>query len=106
MSTGEDAEIDYLKTYFGIIRTSGLNPERELPWSYCFGDADFEKLKKLAQHLESLGYRVANLFEDDDPDDEESAGEYILTVEKVEKHTPVTLARRNKELAPLASSYS
>lgn len=68
-------------------------------------DADIEKLKKLAQHLESRRYRVANLFKSDELYDGVLTGEYILSVEKVERHTPETLAERNRAFARLASSY-
>jgi hypothetical protein len=105
MFADENSEIEYLRTFFEGMRRDGFNPDEELTWSYAFRDADVEKLKRLAKHLESLQYRVVDLFEDDDPDDGGLTGEYILDVEKVEKHTPETLAKRNKEFAELDCGY-
>jgi hypothetical protein len=101
----EEAEVEYLKLFFDGMRRTGFNPDEPLTWEYGIRDADLKKLENLARHLESLQYRVTDLFEDDVPSDGSLAGEYILGVEKVDKHTPETLTKRRAELMRLASEF-
>jgi hypothetical protein len=104
----EDVEpqLEYLTTWFRGLRDSHFNPDEELRWCYAFRDADVEKLRSLAECLKDLEYEIEDLFEDDGPDGEGLGVEYILSVKKVEKHTPESLAERNVALARLASEYS
>ena len=103
MYMDEASQIDKLQFSFGEIRDAGWNPDGDLLWGYFFVDTDVEKLERLRPHLESLGYRFVDIFELEEEEGEEPSGEYMLHVEKVETHSPVTLARRNVELARLAS---
>jgi hypothetical protein len=105
MPERKDTDVESLKLYFEFMPRAGFNPDEALTWAYSFRDADVEKLKGLAQHLESQGYRVVSFFESDELYEGVRTGEYILSVEKVEKHTPETLAERNIEFARLASIY-
>ena len=103
MYTDEASQIERLQFSFGEIRSAGWNPDGDLLWGFFFLDTDVEKLERLGQHLESLGYRFVDIFELEAEEGEEPSGEYMLHVEKVGTHSPATLAKRNVELARLAS---
>ena len=103
MYTDEASQIERLQFSFSEIRNADWNPDSDLLWGYFLLDTDVEKLEGLGQHLESLGYRFVDIFELEEEEGEEPSGEYMLHVEKVETHSPATLAKRNVELARLAS---
>ncbi len=62
-------------------------------------------MEKLGLKLEADGYDFLDVFELGDEETDESTGEYLLHIDKVETHTPESLAKRNVEFAKLAEDY-
>ena len=71
-------------------------------YSFYFVDEDAEKLDKLGEKLEKDGYDFIGIYELGDDETEEATGEYLLHIDKVETHTPESLAQRNVEFQRLA----
>ena len=95
------SEVERLQLGFEGMKKGGFDTDFDLLWGYRFVDPDEEKLRRLGAHLEALGFRSAGVSRAD----EDEAGNYILRVEKVERHSPTTLARRNQEFRVLAATY-
>ena len=74
-------------------------------FSFYFVDKSVEKLEKLGLKLESDGYDFVDVFELGDEATDESTGEYLLHIDRVETHTPESLAQRNVEFQRLADEY-
>ena len=68
-------------------------------YSYYFVDAIVEKLEKLGLKLEEDGYDFIDIFELGDEETEESTGEYLLHIDKVEIHTPESLAAQKRRIS-------
>jgi hypothetical protein len=99
----DTSEIKRLQFSFEQIKKAGWDANSDLLWGYYFIDPDEERLRRLGQHLESLGFRfveVSRFIKDKD-----EADDYMLHVEKVEKHSPATLAKRNQEFRAIAAKY-
>jgi len=77
----------------------------DMLYSYYFVDKDVDKLEKLGLYLDGQGYDFIDVFELGDEDTGESTGENLLHIDKVETHTPQSLAERNVEFAKLAEEY-
>lgn len=89
-----------LKTMFHKMKyEAGWNTAGPLLWGYFFTDPDRDRLKPLATHLTSLGYRLVNLY----PTDDRST--HFLHVERIEVHTPKSLDQRNRELNEVAAEF-
>jgi regulator of RNase E activity RraB len=98
-----DSQLEGIREIFETARTEdGWNPEEEMLYSFYFIDKDVDKLEKLGLALESQGYDFLDIFEVGDEETGESTGEYLLHIDKVEVHTPETLAARNVEFQELA----
>ena len=82
-----------------------MNLDEDLLYSFYFVDESIEKLKKLEEHLESEGYDSIGVFELEDEETDKPTGEYLLHIDKVETHTPDSLAQRNVEFARLAKEF-
>jgi len=102
MYTNEASQIESLEFSFAEMRDAGWDPDGNLLWGYFFVDADVSKLRVLGEHLESLGYRFVDIGELEN-ESKEPSGKYMLHVERVEIHSPNTLAKRNVALSQLAS---
>jgi Regulator of ribonuclease activity B len=95
------------------IREIFADAEREDNWkvdepmlySYYFVDSDPDKLESLGVALEEKDYDFIGVFELGDEETDEPTGEYMLHIDKVESHTPESLAQRNVEFAKLAEDY-
>lgn len=87
-------------------REDGWNLEEPMLYSYYFVGEDVDKLEKLGEKLHSEGYDFVDIFELGDEETEESTGEYLLHLDKVETHTAESLAQRNVEFSKLAEEYS
>ena len=87
-------------------REDHWNVAEEMLYSYYFVDEDAENLEKLGLKLEADDYDFIGIFELGDDDTEEPTGEYLLHIDKVEIHTPESLAQRNVEFQKLAGEYS
>ena len=102
------AELRAIEAMFESLRaTSDWNIDGPCLWGYFFVDPDADKLEAATLELQSLGYRVVELFEleADDEDRPDAAGSHCLHVEKVEAHTPQSLLRRNEQLRAFADAH-
>ena len=63
------------------------------------------KTRKTRLKSRSNGYDFIDIFELGDEETDESTGEYLLHIDKVETHTPESLAERNVEFQKLADEY-
>ena len=77
----------------------------EMLYSFYFVDKDVDKLEKLGLKLEADDYDFVDIFELGDETTDESTGEYLLHIDKIEIHTPESLAQRNVEFQKLADEY-
>jgi|SRR5215472_7305955 len=92
--------LDQLEKMFSNMRfEAGWDTDGELLWGYFFTDCDARKLEPVAEHLALLGYRVVNIY----PTDDRTTN--LLHVEKVERHTPLSLHKRNGEFYDLAAQF-
>lgn len=81
------------------------NLDEPMLYSYYFVDESVEKLEKLGLKLESEGFDFVDIFELGDEETGESTGEYLLHIDKVEIHTPESLAERNVRFQQLADEH-
>lgn len=86
-------------------REDNWNLDEEMLFSYYFVDKSVEKLEEFGNFLEEKGYDFIDIFELGDEDTEEATGEYLLHIDKEEKHTPQSLAERNVEFSKLAEEH-
>jgi hypothetical protein len=91
---------DKLDEMFALMREEApFDVDGELLWGYFFTDADKKKLRPLLDELLASGYQEVGLYRTDDRQT------YFLHVERVEKHTPISLDARNHELQQLAERH-
>lgn len=100
---GTATEVEKLQLTFRDLKRFGFDTDSNLLWGYLFADPDEAKLRRLGIYLETLGFRSAGTTQSDK--EEPETGGYILRMEKVEKHTPVTLAQRDQDLKALAVTF-
>lgn len=86
-------------------KEEGWNVEGEMLYSFYFVDKSIEKLEKLGLLLEKDDYDFINIFELGDEETKEATGEYLLHLDKTEKHTPESLTARNEEFFKIAEEY-
>jgi hypothetical protein len=92
--------LSQLEQMFENMQTeAGWDTEHDLLWGYFFTDSEPSNLHPLARKLEENGYRFVDLHPADD------GTTYILHVERVETHSPLSLNRRNEELNALAEEH-
>ena len=104
--TNTESQLDGIREIFETARTEdGWNTEEEMLYSFYFIDRDVDKLEKLGLELEKQGYDFIDIFELGDEETEESTGDYLLHIDKIETHTPESLAARNVEFQNLANEY-
>ncbi len=101
-----ESQIEGIKKIFDDAkREDGWNLDEEMLYSFYFVDESVDKLEKLGLRLEEDEYDFVDIFELGDEETDESTGEYLLHVDKVEIHAPESLAKRNVEFAKLAEEY-
>ena len=101
-----ESQLEGIREIFEIARTEdGWDVTGEMLYSFYFVDKSVEKLEKLEPHLENQGFDLIGMFELGDDETGESTGEFLLHVDKVESHTPESLAARNVELQKLADEH-
>lgn len=101
--TNKENQLEDIKEIFEEAkREDGWNLEEDMLYSYYFVDTDPEKLEELGNKLEAEGYDFIDIFELGDEETEKSTGEYLLHIDKIETHTPESLAERNVEFQRLA----
>lgn len=81
------------------------NLDEPMLYSFYFVDASVDKLEKLGLKLEADGYDFVDIFELGDEETNESTGEYLLQIDKIETHTPESLAERNVEFQKFADEH-
>ncbi len=86
-------------------REDNWNLNEEMLYSFYFVDTSVDKLEKLGLKLEADDYDFVDVFELGDEETDQPTGEYLLHIDKVEIHTPESLAQRNLEFANLAKEY-
>jgi len=101
-----ESQLDGINEIFDAARSEDKwNTDEEMLYSYYFVDEDVDKLEKLGDELEKRGYDFIDIFELADEKTDEATGEYLLHIDKVETHTPESLAQRNVEFQNLANEY-
>jgi len=101
-----ESQIEGIRKIFDDAkREDDWNLNEEMLYSFYFVDEDVDKLEKLGLKLEEDEYDFVDVFELGDEETDESTGEYLLHIDKVEIHTPESLAQRNVEFAKLAEEY-
>lgn len=104
--TTTESQLEGIREIFETARSEdNWNTEEEMLYSYYFIDRDVDKLEKLGLELEKQGYDFVDIFELGDEETEESTGDYLLHIDKIETHTPESLAQRNVEFQNLANEY-
>jgi hypothetical protein len=93
------------KIFADAEKEDNWNLDEPMLYSYYFVDKDVEKLEKLGLYLDAKGYDFIDVFELGDEETGKSTGENLLHVDKVETHTPQSLAERNIEFSKLAEEY-
>lgn len=101
-----ESQLEGIKKIFADAeREDKWNLGEEMLYSFYFVDKDVDKLEKLGLKLEADDYDFVDVFELGDEKTDESTGEYLLHIDKVETHTPESLAERNVEFQNLADEY-
>lgn len=102
----KESQIEGIKEIFQEAKTEdGWNLDNEMLYSFYFVDKSIEKLEKLGEKLEADGYDFVDIFELGDEETNESTGEYLLHIDKIEAHTPESLAERNVEFQKFADEF-
>lgn len=100
------SQLDGINEIFNAAKNEdGWNLSEPMLFSYYFVDRSVDKLEKLGLKLEADSYDFVDVFELGDEKTDESTGEYLLHIDKVETHTPESLAERNVEFASLAREF-
>ncbi len=86
-------------------REDNWNVAEPMLYSFYFVDTDPEKLETLGLHLEEEGYDFIGVFALGDEETSQSTGEYLLHIDKIETHTPESLAKRNMDFVRLAEKF-
>ncbi len=101
-----ESQIEGIKEIFADAkREDNWDLSEEMLYSYYFVDQSVDKLEKLGLKLEADGYDFVDVFELGDEETDESTGEYLLHIDRVETHTPESLAQRNVEFQRLADEF-
>ena len=101
-----ESQLEGIKEIFGEAKSEDdWDMSEPMLFSFYFVDKSVDKLEKLGLKLESDGYDFVDVFELGDEQTDESTGEYLLHIDKVETHTPESLAQRNVEFQRLADEF-
>src|SRR5690349_19268433 len=91
-------DLEQINYIFDRIEAQGVDTKQDLLYGYFFYDKDQSKLEKLKDDLLRQSYRFVELSEKDN-------GEWMLHVEKVEKHTRHSLQMRDEILRKMAAEH-
>lgn len=101
-----ESQLEGINELFDAARTEdGWNLDEEMLFSYYFIDTDVDKLEKLGIKLDAEGFDYIGVYELGEEDSDEPSGEFMLHIDKVEIHTPESLAQRNVEFQKLAEEH-
>lgn len=104
--TNTESQIEGIEEIFGEARQQdNWNTDEEMLYSYYFADDNIDKLEKFGIELEKQGYDFIGIYELGDEETEKPTGEYLLHIDKIESHTPQSLAERNVEFQNLADEH-
>ena len=97
------SQLEGIQEIFTAARTEdGWNLNEEMLYSYFFVDKDIDKLEALGLELEEKEYDFMDIFQLADEKTDEPTGEYLLHIDKIQIHTPESLAALNVEFQKLA----
>ncbi len=106
MFEDKEEQIKEIKEIFSEAESEqGWNVTGEMLYSFYFVDESVEKLEKLGEHLEKEGFTFVNIYELGDEENNAPTGEYLLHLDRVENHTPESLAERNLDFEKLAKEF-
>lgn len=101
-----DSQLEGIREIFADAKQEdNWNIDEPMLYSFYFVDKSVEKLEKLGLKLEAEGYDFVDIFELGDEETEKSTGEYLLHIDKIEIHTPESIAERNVEFQKLADQF-
>lgn len=101
-----ESQIEGIKEIFAEAkREDNWDTDEPMLYSYYFVDKDADKLDSLGVVLEEKEFDFIGVYELGDDETDESTGEFLLHIDKVEAHTPESLAQRNVEFQKLAEEY-
>ena len=101
-----ESQLEGIREIFNAAKSEDKwDLSEEMLYSYYFVDKSVDKLEKLGLKLEADDYDFVDVFELGDETTDESTGEYLLHIDKIETHTPESLAQRNVEFQTLADEY-
>ena len=104
--TDTESQIKDIEEIFAEAkREDNWNLDEEMLYSYYFVDEDVEKLEVFGNFLEEKGYDFIDIFELGDEETDKATGEFLLHIDREEKHTPQSLAERNVEFSKLAAEH-
>jgi tetratricopeptide (TPR) repeat protein len=98
-TTRNTNNLEQINSIFDRIELQGVDTKQNLLYGYFFFDKDKSKLQKLKADLLAQSYRFVDL-------DKKENDEYMLHVEKVEKHTRQSLQKLEENLRLLAAKHS
>ncbi|MBO9683895.1 MAG: tetratricopeptide repeat protein, partial [Flavisolibacter sp.] len=96
---GVIGNLEQINSIFDRMEVQGVDTKQNLLYGYFFFDKDKSKLEKLKNDLVAQSYLFVEL-------DKKENGEYMLHVEKVEKHTRQSLREREQNLRVLAAKHN
>jgi hypothetical protein len=95
---GKTVTLESLVEMFDNIESkTPWNMSGDMLWGYFFTHKNPQKLEQIATELNNRGYKFVDIYLSDKEEPTEP-DLYWLHVEKIEKHTPQTLDKRNDEL--------
>lgn len=98
-----ESQLEGIREIFDTARREdNWNPEEEMLYSFYFIDRDVDKLEEIGLELEGKGYDFIDIFELGEEGTDEPTGDYLLHIDKIEVHTPESLAAQNVEFQNLA----
>jgi hypothetical protein len=101
-----ESQLEGIREIFAEARQEdNWNTDEPMLYSFYFVDESVDKLEKLGLKLEADGYDFIDIFELGDEETEKPTGEYLLHIDKIEAHTPESIARRNVEFQKLADEF-
>ncbi|WP_153800819.1 ribonuclease E inhibitor RraB [Foetidibacter luteolus] len=98
-ATQNPNDLEQINSIFDRIEVQGVDTKQNLLYGYFFFDKDKSKLEKLKTDLVAQSYRFVELGKKENV-------EYMLHVEKIEKHTRQSLQKREEDLRVLAGKHN
>lgn len=104
MFTDKESQLAGIQEIFAECKQDGLDMTQDQLYTYYFVNDSAEKLEQFGAKLEAEGYDMIDIFELGDEATDQPTGEFLLHLDKLETHTPESLAARNVELTKLAET--